>query len=186
MIPKRTQVALGTVAVFVIAIAGLGVFSFSGVTGKSGVTPTAESDRHVVEVSFSPETVTGTVSQKDVIVDLIAKSDAGVLGGTFVFQFDPKLVNPTGVNTQGGVMGDAVVAFDFGNGLLTLSFKPGKAVSLHPGSRLASLLVDLVGPGTGTLELVPGSSEVTILENGVIKKQRPSSLSVVVFKISPP
>ena len=136
-IAKRTQVALGTVAVFVMAIFGLGVFSFTSITGRSGVTTTAESDSRVVELSFSPETVSGTVPEKAVVVDLIAKSKAGVLGATLVFRFDPTLINMREVNAAGGVLGDAYVAFDFDNGLLTLTFKPGKAVSLPQGSRLA-------------------------------------------------
>lgn len=184
-IAKRTQVALGTIAVFVIAIAGLGVFSFTSITGRSGVTTTAESDSRIVDVSFSPETVNSTISEKDVVVDLIGDSPAPVLGGTLVFQFDPMLVTITEVNAEAGVLGDGAVAFDFDNGLLTATFRPGKAVALK-GSRLASFLVDGVGPGTGTLELVPGSSEVTILNGGIIERKRPSSVGGVVFSISSP
>ncbi len=184
-IAKRTQVALGTVAVFVMAIFGLGVFSFTSITGRSGVTTRAESDSRVVELSFSPETVSGTVSESNVVVDVIGDSSAPVLGATLVFQFDPKLVTVTEVNSEGGAAGGAAVAFDFTSGLLTAIFKPGKAVALK-GSRLASFLVDLVGPGTGSLELVPGSSEVTILNGGVIERKRPTSLGGVVFSISSP
>lgn len=184
-IAKRTQVALGTVAVFVVAIAGLGVFSFTSVTGRSGATITAESDSRFLEVNFSPETVSGTVAERGVVVDVIGDSPAPVLGATLVFQFDPTIVTISEVNAEAGVLGDAAVAFDLDKGLLTTTFKPGKAVTLE-GSRLASFLVDLLGSGTGTLELVPGSSEVTIVSGGVIERKRPSSLGGVVFSISSP
>lgn len=183
-IAKRTQVLLATVAVFVISLTGLAVFSFSSVTGRGKPTTVAVSDRRAAQVSFSPERVAGKVAEKNVVVDLLAEGSDLVLGATFAMQFDPKLIAINEVNSDQGILGDATVAFDLEQGLLTLAFTPGKGVV--PQGRFATLLIELVGEGTGTLELLGASSELTVLRGGLIVKQRPSSLQAVVFEVSSP
>lgn len=182
-IPRRTQVALGTLAVFVVSLAGLAVFSFSNIVGQRPTT-LAEPEAGTLTLSFSPTSYAGKVGEKNVVVDLVAEGRHDVLGATIGFQFDPKLMTITEVDSEQGILGRAQTAFDFDQGLLTLSFKPGQAVSPH--GRVVTFLLELTAAGRAGLDVVAPASELIMLRNGVIEKQRPTLNGGVVFEISSP
>lgn len=180
---KQTQVALATVAVFVVSLAGLFAFSLGTVTGRTGVTTTAESEQPVVSLSFEPAELAGKAGDQ-AVVDILMEGSTRLVGANLSFQFDQELVAVREVNSEGGIFGQASTAFDFDNGLLTLSFTPGRAIK--PSGRIVTLILDLKTAGSSALRVVEDGSELSLLTNGILKKQHPFAATSVAIEVASP
>jgi len=181
---KRAQVALSTLAVFVVSLAGLLTYSLSTVTGRSELTTIAEIETSDVSFNFEPVRLTGKVGETGVVVDLLAQGSSAVLASRLTLKFVPQLVAVREVNSDAGIFGGATIAFDSEKGLLALSFTPGKAVK--PTGRIASLILEFKSAGLSQLSFVGEGSEVSVLPNGVLKRQQPSLGLPVAIEITSP
>lgn len=180
---KQTQVALATLAVFVVSLTGLATYSLATVTGRTGLTTTAQVETAQVIVSFTPTELTGKATEQ-AVVDVLAEGATRVVGASLSFQFDPQMVAVSEVNSAGGIFGQATSAFDFDKGVLTLSFTPGRAI--EPNGRIATLFLDLKAPGSSELMVVEDGSELSVLPNGILKKQHPSTTQSVAIEVASP